>query len=262
MSHHFKRTTAALVILLALVPAAPGQAGRAQSSRLAKAKESGKEAGDAVERLLERYMMAQGGIALAGVKTLVMRGRVEMSESPLPGTFEVYEKFPGKAMFVVNAPGGQLLGGSDGSKRWLQTPWGAMKTSSGGGIDLLAEAAKGKNFRWRNAFSTSSLKGRVKIDGREMIVLAATPHNGEPMLLYFDAETFLLRKTEAVRRAPAGEENFLQAVYLDSYATVDGVKEPALFRHVFPGYTLTFRATEIRHNVPLNDVLFESPIIK
>jgi hypothetical protein len=256
MSNPLKRTAAALALLLALAAAASGQRAGA------KPKESGEDSGDAVERLLERYVLAQGGVALAGVRTLVMRGRVEMSESPLPGTFEIYGKFPGKSMFVVTAPGGQVLGASDGDKHWLQTPWGAMKTSSGGGIDLMAQAAKGKGFKWRDAFASSSLKGRAKIDGREMVVLAATPHKGEAMLLYFDAETFLLRKTELVRRVAESEENVLKAVYLDSYATVDGVKEPALFRHVFTQYTLTFRATEIRHNVPLNDVLFESPAIK
>jgi hypothetical protein len=257
MSNHLKRTTAALALLLALAAAASGQG----AARGAKAKAEAIETEDAVERLLDRHVLAQGGIALAAVRTLVMRGRVDMSESPIPGTFEVYEKFPGKSMFVVNAPGGQVIGASDGDKHWLQTPWGA-RTSTGGSYDLMAQAAKGKGFKWRNAFSTSSLKGRAKIDGSEMIVLAATPLGGEPMLLYFDAETYLLRKSEPVH-AVVGPDGFrLTAVYIDSYATVDGVKEPALFRQVFKEYTLTFRATEIRHNVPINDVLFESPTIK
>jgi hypothetical protein len=43
---------------------------------------------------------------------------------------------------------------------------------------------------------------------------------------------------------------------------VDGVKVPALFRQITAEYTLTFRVTEVKHNVPINDVLFESPLTK
>ena len=255
MRNYVKRATVVFVLLLALVPAVSGQSSSAKAAKDTKAN----AAVDDVEQLLSRYILALGGVELFKHKTRIVRGRVEMSESPNPGTFEIYEKLPVKSMLVVNTPGGQLLGASDGDKHWLQTPWGGMKTFGGGGINVLAQAGKEKGFKWRNAFSSSSLKGRATIDGREMIVMAATPNGGEPMLYYFDAETFLLRKTELARRAVAGEGNRLRGIYLDSYATVDGVKYPALFRQVYTQYTLTFRATEIKHDMPINDLLFESP---
>lgn len=255
MSNYVKSITGVLVLLLALVPAVSGQSSSAKVAKGVKANATV----DDVEQLLSRYILALGGVELFEHRTRIVRGRVEMSESPNPGTFEIYEKLPGKSMLVVNMPGGQLLGATDGDKHWLQTAWGGTKTSANRGINLLAHASKGKDFKWRSSFSSSSLKGRTTINGREMIVLAATPLVGEPMLYYFDAQTFLLRKTELARRAVAGEENRLRAVYLDSYATVDGVKYPAVFRQVYTQYTLTFRATEIKHDMPINDLLFESP---
>ena len=263
MSNLLQRTTAVFLILFALVRAAPGQSLRAGAARGAQAKGSGaqaKEPFDEVENLLDHYMVALGGLALFKIRTRVVRGRVEMSESPVPGTYELYEKVPGKSMMVVNTPGGQFLSASDGDRRWLQTPWGSSRVVAAvGDVKLLEQAAKGKGFKWRNAFSSAKLKGRALVEGHETIVLAASARGGEPLLVYFDAETSLPRKVERVAR-PVGEgADYVKAAYIDSYATVDGVKVPALIRQIYTTCTLTFRATEVRHNVPINDALFETP---
>lgn len=246
-----------LLLLLAVVPAAPGQGRRAGAAGGAKAKDGGEE----VERLLERHVLAQGGVALFKVRTRITRGRVDMSESPVPGSFESYAKAPDMEMSIINAPLGQFIFANDGVSRWQQSPWGAAtRVGLGGGSgSLMPQAGQGKGgFKWRNAFTASRLKGRAKVDGREMIVLAATEKGGQPMLMYFDAETYLLRKQEPDRAAGAKVKEF-KAVYIDSYGIVDGVKVPALFRLVADEFTLTFRVTEVRHNVIIDDGLFRSP---
>ena len=95
----------------------------------------------------------------------------------------------------------------------------------------------------------------------ELIVLAVTPKGnlGKPSLLYFDAKTYLLRKQEPDRAAGGWGENPLKAIYIDSYATVDGVRLPALFRIVTNDFTMTFRVTEVKHNVNIDERLFDSP---
>ena len=255
MSNLLKQTTAVLILLLFLVAAAPGQRLRA------RVKGDAQDSGEEVERLLERYVLAQGGAALFKLKTRIMRGRVEVSDSPVPGTFESYEKAPDKELGIVNVPVGQFITGSDGVRHWQQSPWGAARVVGfAGSEDLLREAAKGKGgFKWRNAFAASRLKGRAREDGREMIVLAATPRGGQPVLMYFDAETYLLRKQEPDRAAGSKDAEWLKAVYIDSYATVEGVKVPALFRLVTDQFTLTFRVTEVKHNVHIDDGLFRNP---
>ena len=258
-----KNTTALPFILLALLTAASGQSLRAGAAKSAKVKEpadKSKDSGDEVEQLLQRYVMAQGGVALFSLRTRVIRGHVEMSESPVPGTFESYSKGLYKEMTVINAPMGQFITAKDKGSRWQQAPWGtATAVGFGGDEALLEQAANGKGFKWRNAFTASRLKGRATVDGREMIVLAATPKGHKPMLLYFDAETYLLRKQEPDRAAGGWQDDPLRAIYIDSYATVDGVKVPALFRVVAADFTLTFRVTEVRHNVYIDDALFRTP---
>jgi hypothetical protein len=257
MRNILKTTAALFVLLLAVVPAAPGQSRRAGG---AKAKVN--DTVDEVERLLERHVLAQGGVELLKVRTRITRGRVEMSESPIPGNFESYAKAPDMEMSIINAPLGQFIIANDGVSRWQQSPWGAAtRVGLGGGSgSILPQAGKGEGgFKWRSAFTASRLKGRAKVDGREMIVLAATEKGGQPMLMYFDAETYLLRKQEPDRAAGAKVDKEFKAIYIDSYGTVDGVKVPARFRLVAEEFTLTFRVTEVKHNVLIDDSLFRNP---
>ena len=91
-------------------------------------------------------------------------------------------------------------------------------------------------------------------------VKSATPLGREPVLMYFDAETGLFRKQEFAY--PGDKVYKLGVVYIDSYATVDGLKVPALFRCVYPDFTMTFRVYEVKHNVSINDALFRDPNAK
>jgi len=248
------KNTAALLLLLALVPAA-----RAQTQG-AGAKAQNEV--DEVEQLLLRHVLAQGGVNLIKLRSRVVRGRVEVSTSPVAGSFESYEKAPGMEMSIVNAPAGQFISATDGVSHWRQAPWGVATTTVGltGGENLLKEAAKVKgDFKLRNAFTAARLKGRTKLDGREVVVLAATPRGGKPSLLYFDAETYLLRKQEPDHAAGGWDKSPLKAIHIDAYKTVEGVKVPSHFRVVTTQFTLTFQVTEVKHNVNIDDRLFRSP---
>lgn len=258
-----KRNAVTAVLLLSLGAAAAAQtpapkSARAQSAPGAATKPGG-TAVDEVELLLDIWTRAQGGAALNNIRTRVVRGHITMSDSGLTGTFEKYLKSPRKVMMVVNSPRGQLIEAADGDRRWLQTPWGGA-TSAGVGEEALAGASSGKGVsKWREYFSAAAVKGREFLEGREMIVLAVTPRGRAPMLWHFDARTGLLRKIAFVEPAVEKGGERLLGVYYDGYASVDGVKVPALFRQVYTSFTLTFMVTEVRHNVPIEDAMFANP---
>ena len=262
-----KKTAAAATLLLTFSAVAAGQTARATGRGATPAHPSAAHSAKAyvrveeAERVLDRALLAQGGLALVLVTTRVMRGQVALSDSPLPGTFEVYEKGLSQSMLVVNLPGGgQLIAANDGSKLWQQTPWGLRSGMDYGAGGALARAADGKGgFKWRKAFSALSLKGRAVVDGHETVVLAATTREGFSFETYFDVETGLARKHEFSRPAGAKEGERLKSLHFDSYATVDGVKVAVLIRQVYAKHTLTFRVTEVKHNVPVVDALFEKP---
>ncbi|HEX6182829.1 MAG TPA: hypothetical protein VFZ44_02885 [Pyrinomonadaceae bacterium] len=255
-----KRTAAALLIMLSLGAAAAAQtlASKALRPRAKRAADGGAKSApagvDEVERLLDRYVLAQGGLALSFVRTRIVRGAVEVSFSPQPGTFEMYEKAPTKSLIVFNAPGGQFIFATDGGKMWEKSPWSGVTTRGPVADDVLRPGG-GKGFKWRSRFSSVRVKGRVLVEGRPAVALAATPIGRDPIVLYFDVETGLLVKQELIR---SGGKKPL-ALYMDSYATVDGMKVPAVFRQVGEGYTITFRVYEVKHNVSISDALFRDP---
>jgi hypothetical protein len=214
---------------------------------------------DAVDQLIERNEQAEGGAARLLLKSRIIRGRVEMSASPLPGTFEVYEKVPGKKLEVINAPSGQFIHGADGARQWVKSPFDLSVTlPESEGESKEADASGARPAKWKKHFTAASIRGRAFVDGREMVVLAATPKGQKPILMYFDAETWLFRKQVFTSHKP-DDDNPLKEVYVDGYAVVDGVKLPSLYRRVYEKYTLTFRVVEVKHNVPIDDALFRDP---
>jgi hypothetical protein len=186
-----------------------------------------------------------------------MRGTVEISASPIPGSFEAYEKMPKKSLFVISGPAGQFIQASDGGRKWIKSPFAGVMAAGAVADDPLSGGSGA--FKWRDLFSSARLKGRAMVDGHETVVLAATPRGGQPLVMYFDKQTGLLRKQEFAYPDAAGNGDKLGAVHIDSYATVDGVKVPALFRYVYPEMTMTFRVTVVKHNVPIDDALFKDP---
>lgn len=212
-----------------------------------------------IERLFARNILAQGGVATFKIKTRITRGRVHMSESPHPGTFESYEKAPDKKIEILNAPSGQFIDAADGVRHWEKSPWGAAVSLSAGEEASKGEGASGAPaYNWRRFYSSAKIRGRSVLDGRAVVVLDATPRGDRPVVMYFDAETWLLAKQDFSPPA-ARQENEFKSIIIDRYDVVDGVKIPTVFRQVFTKYTLTFRIYEVKHNVPIDDALFRDP---
>lgn len=272
-----KRTLAATLVVLAATAFAHAQAerkapapdkpGRAKSAdpHLPRVKSvtfdksiKAVSGDDEVERLFARNILAQGGAATFRIKTRIARGRVQMSESPNPGTFESYEKAPDKKMEVLNAPVGQFIDAADGTRRWEKSPWGVAVTLGGGDESDDSGASGAPAYRWRKHFSSAKIRGRAVLDGREVVILDATPRGDRPVRMYFDAETWLLSRQDFSPPATR-QENEFKSVIIDRYDTVDGVKIPTVFRQIFTKYTLTFRIYEVKHNVPIDDALFRDP---
>lgn len=260
-----KRTAAAILLTLALCAAAgaqsPASKPKPQRATKAAAERGVKTAGavDEVEQVFDRYFLASGGVASFMVKTRIMRGNVEMSNTGATADFESYEKLPKKSLIVINGAGGQFIQASDAGKKWIKSPWaGVTAAPKAGGDDFLNRPDKTGSFKWRSLFSSVRVKGRGQVGGRPATVLAATPLGSEPMLMYFDAESGLLVKLE-FGRAAGGKESEFKALYIDSYATVDGIKVPAVFRHAFDEFTMIFRVYEVKHDVQIDDALFAAP---
>ena len=76
--------------------------------------------------------------------------------------------------------------------------------------------------------------------------------------LFFDKGNGLLLRWDMVRRNPRRGNVFVK-VHLDDYREVDGLKVPFKVRLAFESFSVTLRLDQLKHNVPIEDAMFEKP---
>lgn len=219
------------------------------------------EDGALVEAILEKYVKALGGrAALARIDTRIMRGTIRLSVTDAPGKFESYTKAPNKSLVMIDAPGlGQFIKASDGRDGWMQTPFGGSHLMAGAADEAFIDGDGDERFavRYRDYFESTSYRGEGRVGERAVHIVAATQRTRGPQVLYFDKQTGQLLRMDLRRKGAKGEVS--ASVYFDSFAKVDGVTLPVNVREVFPEFTLTYMMYEVKHNVHIDDSMFEKP---
>lgn len=258
------KLAAVLIALAATASAQQGKQGARPKAALAArgaAKADAKASGvEMVDRIFERYIQAQGGVAaMTRVRTRVMRGTAIYSKSNIPGTLEIYAKAPDKSLSVLNVPGGaQFLEGFDGKNVWLQTPFTGAMSLEQSAVVVDRGSEFGRVRRASEMFDSVSYRGRATVEGREVHLVHVTKARQTPQLLYFGVDDGLLRRAD-VEMSPTVAEGVKASIIFDTYATVDGIKIPINFRQVYPDFTLTVNIYEVKHNVHIDDSLFVRP---
>lgn len=256
------RTLAALVILAA--PAAAQTAARHGRAASVRPPAAGVASSDEekVEAIFARFYEAQGSVyAMARLQTRIMRGYVTHSKSTHPGTVEYYAKAPNKTIMVLNVPGaGQFLGGYDGDAAWFQTPFGGAFVFDQNSTLTLDREAEFRRKKAREMFASVKYKGRGEVEGRAVDIVEAVRAGKPPVTLYFELKTGLLARSDAMMPPRAeGEKGVQVTAIIDRCATVDGVTLPISFRFIYPTHTMTYKLYEIKHNVPIDDSMFDRP---
>lgn len=77
------------------------------------------------------------------------------------------------------------------------------------------------------------------------------------MVRYYDAETFLLLRSDMTVNGPQGE--FTLKTSVSDYREIDGVKVPFQLTQGLPMGTMGMRVSEIKNNVPIDDAMFAKP---
>lgn len=213
-----------------------------------------------VDRIFERFVEAQGGLAaMLKVRTRVMRGYAEHSKSNVPGKVEYYSKAPNKVLNVIEVPGaGQFIESYDGRDSWFHSPFTGAFTADQTSVVILTHGAEfGRVPKAHEMYASVKYLGRAAVGGRDAHLIEAV-RGKHPQRLYFDAASGLMVRADVVFVSP-NKETASVSIYYDKYAKVDGLMIPVVLRQVFPDFTMTFKIYEVKHNVPLEDALFESP---
>lgn len=224
----------------------------------------GGPASAAFDELLEGHIRALGDkAAIEKMNTLALKGTVEVTINgqSLSGTTERYFKFPDKSYVLISLPMGTLIQGFDGTTGWKSVGRGPVN------MNAWETAFQNRsNFvfthithvdQFKSAYRSFTVRGKLRIDGRDVQVVDAEPLNGQRETLYFDMRTSLLYRWDIVFEGE-GSEKTPNQLYADAYTDVDGVKVLAAIHVVTPTSTVSSRFTDIKTNVPVDDGMFRT----
>ena len=240
---------AGLVLFVSIAIAAAGAHARAQTAPL-----------PTIDQILDKYIAGAGGrAAIEKITSISGKGTIDIPDANISGTVELIQKAPDKALTIVDLPGvGQQREGYDGTVGWSDDPQNGLRQKSG--VEL-AEAKRGATFgrelKMKQLYPTMVVKGREKVDESDAYLVEATPSEGSPVKLYFDATSGLLVRQIAQRQMPQGPLEV--EVTFSDFRAVEGVKRPFTIRQATSLFTATIHLTEVKHNAPIDDAIFKAP---
>ena len=211
------------------------------------------------EEVLDKYLNALGDEATREkFKSRVTRGSIEIAPMGVKGTFETSQKAPQMAVTTMNLTGlGVMQQGYDGSTGWAKDPFTGLRELKGGELAAVQRAAHLNPSGWRKEYKTLKVTGRSKVGEREVYVVEGAHAGDTPDKLYFDTQTGLLLRTDAVVDSPQGR--VMSESTLDDYRVVDGVKVAHSISTSLGAATVVMKVEEVKHDVALEDKLFAKP---
>ena len=213
-----------------------------------------------VDEILAKYEKAVGGkAAFEKLTSRVSKGTFDLGEMGSPGTTEMYQKAPNKQVSITDIPNfGVVRSGSNGTVAWLETPQtGVEEIGGGAGAAMKRGADFYQQVRLKEDYTKLAVKNKDSFEGHDVYVIEATPAEGSPELLSFDADSGLLVREQTQIEAPQGTIDI--DTRLGDYRDVDGVKLPYEIHQVRSDFSFTIKITEVKHNVPIDDAKFEKP---
>lgn len=216
-----------------------------------------------VDQILDKYIAGVGGrAAIEKITSVDGKGTIDIPDVGVSGTIQLLQKAPDKALTVVeiNTPAGvvQQREGFDGTTGWSDDPQNGMRQKSGAELaEAKRAAALGRELKMKTLYPKMVVKGLEKVDEKDAYFVEATPEEGEPVKLYFDAAMGVLVRQTAVRQMPTGPLEV--EVTFSDFRPVDGVKRPFTIRQATSIFTAVIHLTDVKQNVPVDDAVFKPP---
>ena len=214
----------------------------------------------ALNSILDRYVAALGGRdAVAKLTSRVIRAGIDVAGLTSGGRLETFAKAPNMLVTVMNTKAtGTVKRGFDGHTSWMISNQKGFQSLSP--MDLAALAAEADFYReikLKEVYSRVTLVGTGTVGTREAHIVEATPRIGAVEKLYFDVETGLLIRRDAMSANSSGVGR--AEFYFSDWREVDGVRIPFKTTELTPNATYIFTVEEVKHNVPLDEGIFSQP---
>lgn len=214
-----------------------------------------------VDQILDHYVQSLGGKdAVEKVTSRTMKGTVENSDDGTTSPAEVAAKAPNKYLEVISlGDSGQMQQCWNGETGWAKDPdSGLHDMEKADQIAARRDYQFYREIQLKELFPKMTFSGKARVDERDAYVVEAAAADGATEKLYFDVQSGLLVRRE-FERVNIDDGIVLWEVDYDDYKDVDGVKVPSTVVRKTPDFSLTYRFTEIKHNVPIDDAKFNKP---
>jgi hypothetical protein len=223
------------------------------------------------EQVISKYLEAIGGSEnISSITTFSEKGEGNStgvgpySSGTQHWTFESNFKAPNlRANLTFNEKGVRSMSGCDGKMAWYIDPAGRrqeFKPKPGkeyecrNGLGLLPLVIRPSNLKVQ-------LKGQKKVGDRlAWEVKAESPESSGPDKFYFDAETYLLLRSQSSESMGWGRGFSLEQTYSD-YRVVGSIKLPFVIVARTERSTSTTTIREVQVNAPIDDARFEEPTV-
>jgi hypothetical protein len=210
------------------------------------------------DAVLTNYARVTGGSSAAGqITSRVIKGRINVPGLSSGGKFEFYATANGKSLTVMNVDSmGVVKQGFDGRAGWTSSENGAKGASLPENA-ILGAADFYRDAKLSDVYPKSKLLGKVREGDREIYLVEAAPRSGAAEKLYFDAQTGLLVHRDFTRTSARGP--IQSEIYFSDWRNVDGFRLPCSMTQMIGNLTLVITIDEIRHNVAVDDAVFQRP---
>jgi hypothetical protein len=216
-----------------------------------------------VDQVFDKYVQAVGGkVAVERLKTQVLKGSMVSNNAitkPVPLSFEIYEA-PNKILSIINTPKGIAYEGFNGTVGWISDPRERREMTAEELAEFMLDAELYKVIKLKEPYTQKTVIGRERIGDREAYVVEVTPADGKPEKLLFDTQTGLLIRRRVELKTVLGI--ITEETDFEDYRAVGGVRLPFTIRLSKLDGGLIRKFTEIKHNTPIDDAMFNIPIAK
>ncbi|GAC1661640.1 MAG: hypothetical protein NVS9B4_14150 [Candidatus Acidiferrum sp.] len=206
--------------------------------------------------LLEKYLAASGGAALAKISSQVQKGTITaFGNQHFP--FDIYTAH-GKRVTFTHLPNGDSVTGFDGRQGWQTFPGRpAHMTSEAENNALRLDADLSFPANVKTLYQKFTVEVGEKIDGHDTyLVVGSNP--GQPALrLYLDQQSGLLLRE--VRYADTLLGLYPTQIDYSDYRDASGVKVPFRWITARPGSRSTTQIDQLQQNVPIDEAKFAPP---
>ena len=212
--------------------------------------------------LIDKLVIAAGGAkALKKIKTRVSEGELTSKALEHKVKVKVWQKAPNKVYIEHSIPGVmEITQGFDGKKGWEKSSLAGFREVAGAELEYLKrETNIASELRLKEVYPTMKVLPSEEVDGRKVhLIEATTKDDGVKETWYLDAETHLLTRSEQKLNLGRQGKHDLTCLVQD-YEEIDGVKLPMTIQTRSPAFSTTLKLSSVKHNVELDDKLFEPP---